>query len=160
MTNLLSDHKWGGSGIEEETFQFIMNHYNPKETTILEIGAGYCSTKAFSTYYKLYSLENDINYCNLFNSHYIHAPLINGWYDIEKVKLIPHDYQLIFLDGPVGEGNRSGFLSNIELFNNKADIIVHDTYRPAEHQLAIEIADKLNKKIDFHHNIDFIAHIY
>jgi hypothetical protein len=48
---------------------------------------------------------------------------------------------------------------NIDLFNKDAEIIVHDTYRKSEYDLAVQIAEKLNKKITFHHNIDFFAHI-
>jgi len=154
----LDSHKWGGSGIERETFEFIMNIL-PQEATIVEIGAGYCSTKIFSEFYKLYSIENNKSFINLFNSNYIYAPIINGWYDRQIVKeSLPSRYDLIFVDGPLGEGNRGGFLDNIDLFQN-VPIMVHDTYRKAEHNLAEMIGHKLNKKVTFHHNVDFFAYI-
>jgi len=158
---ILDNHKWGGSGIEKELFEFILDEFE-EGTTIVEIGAGLCSTKMFSMFFDSYSIEDNIKYVGTYgNAKYIHAPLKDGWYDVEAVKNgLPEKYDLIFLDGPLGSGNRRGFLKNIKLFNPDAKIIVHDTYREPEADLAKEIAEELGKEIQFFKNSDFWAYIY
>jgi hypothetical protein len=154
MYKELDEHKWGGSGIEKTLFEFILNLV-PKKSTIIEIGAGYCSTKALSLYYNLFSIENNLQYINLFeNVNYIHAPLINDWYDTNIVKSkMPENYSLVFVDGPTGEGNRHGILNNLEIFKKDCMYIFHDTYRTPELKLAIDVSLKLNKSI-FIYNAD------
>lgn len=149
--------KWGGSGIEKSLFLFIEKNF-PKNSTCIEFGSGYCSTMAFSTIFNLYSIDDNKEYQNKFlNVNYIHAPIKNGWYDIEILKTkMPQEYSLIFVDGPAGSGNRNGILDNLSLFNN-VPFIVHDTYREEEKNLAINIANKLNKKCFFYYYDDYWA---
>lgn len=138
VKQILDMHKWGGSGIEREVFEFIYERF-PLGSRILEIGAGHCSTKIFSQFYHLTSIEDNRDYINWYESTYIHAPLVNGWYDIEILKeFLPKGYDLIFLDAPSGEGNRGGFLDNIDLFLN-VPVVVHDTNREPERKLAVDI---------------------
>lgn len=143
----INNHKWGGSGIEKCVFEFILDKI-PQGSTIIELGSGYCSTKAFSTSYNLYSIEDNSSYINLFPGvHYIHAPVKNGWYDKDIVKnSIPENYSLVFVDGPMGEGNRSGLLNNLDIFKD-CIFIFHDTYREPERKLAEDVAKKLNKTV-------------
>jgi len=160
MKEELIDHKWGGSGIEKELFSFILDKF-PKGSTIIELGSGYCSTKAFSLYYDTYSIDENDDYINIFNYvKYLHAPKKDGWYDRNKVKdFLPKKYSLVFVDGPSGEGNRDGLINNLDLFESDASFIFHDTYRKAERDLAIEISRILNREIKFYDNTDFWGYI-
>lgn len=146
----LNNHKWGGSGIERCVFEYILDKIKIG-STVIELGAGYCSTKAFSEFYNLYSIEENENYINLIdNVNYIFAKIKNNWYDREIVSNnIPKNHQLVFVDGPSGEGNRSGLLDNLDLFNQETIYIFHDTYRGPEKKLAESVAKKLNKNITF-----------
>jgi len=160
MKNELIEHKWGGSGIEKKLFEFIIGEFK-EGSTIIELGSGYCSTKAFSLYYKTYSIDENSDYINLFKGvNYLHAPKINGWYDRELVKnFLPKKYSLVFIDGPSGEGNRNGLIQNIDIFNKEASFIFHDTYRESEKNLSVEIARILNRDIKFYETDDFWAYI-
>lgn len=160
MKEELNDHRWGGSGIEKVLFEFILKEFK-ESSTVIELGAGYCSTKAFSLYYNLYSIDENRNYTNIYpNVNYLHAPLNNSWYDKELVKnFIPKDYSLVFVDGPSGSGNRNGLIENINIFNVNASFIFHDTYREPEKNLAIEIAKILNKEIEFYSDGDYWGYI-
>lgn len=147
----LDTHKWGGSGIERSCFEFILKNIEIG-SGIVEIGSGYCSTKAFSKFYKLTSIDDNIEYINLYDGvSYIHAPITNGWYDVKIVEQnLPDDYKMVFVDGPLGSGNRGGLLNNLDIFKKDTIFIFHDTYRDHEIKLANDVASKLNKKITFH----------
>ena len=105
--------EWGGSGIERYTFEVICSLVAPG-SHILELGSGKISTAAFSTQLKVTSIDDNENYIGLFpDVNYIHAPLVDGWYDVQILKQkIPGDYDIIFVDAPCGSGNRMGFLHN------------------------------------------------
>lgn len=126
-----------------EFINYIKNNYNKKDI-LLEIGAGYNSTKEFSKYFsKMYSIENNPRFCNLYNSNYILIPLdSDGWYERSQFKkTIPNDYNLILLDGPLGGFNppfkkndkyiyRYGFVkNNWDSIKKDVDIIIDDTDR-------------------------------
>ncbi len=160
MKNDLENHIWGGSGIEKCLFDFILKEFK-EGSTIIELGAGYCSTKAFSNYYNTYSIDENIQYINLFpNVNYLHAPKKNDWYDRDLVKnFIPSEYSLVFVDGPSGEGNRNGLIKNIDLFKSNVSFIFHDTYRESEKNLAITIANNLNREVEFYTEGDYWGYI-
>ena len=79
----------------------------------------------------IYSIDENKSYVNIYeNVNYLHADVIDGWYDKNKViNFLPKKYDLVFVDGPLGEGNRSGILGNLEIFNDETIFIFHDTYR-------------------------------
>lgn len=144
----LDNHNWGGSGLELCLFEFIIDKVKIG-STICELGSGKVSTPAFSKCYKLYSIENDINYVGLYaNVNYIHAPIIGGWYDSKIIKdKLPEKLDMVFVDGPLGEGNRNGILNNYDLFKNCPLFIFHDVHRIPEMELAQKFAHDFNKKI-------------
>lgn len=151
---------WGGSGIEKVTFDYITNSVK-HGSTMVELGAGVVSTREFSKIFNLYSVEQDIKYCGIYqNVKYIHAPLVNGWYNIEILnKELPLQISCIFVDGPAGSGNRNGLFENIKLFNltDDAIIIFHDTYRAEELMLAEKISNKLGMKMKLFSEGDYFA---
>jgi hypothetical protein len=160
MKKELANHKWGGSGIEIELFQFIIDEFK-EGSTIVELGSGYCSTKAFSLYFNTYSIDENPDYLHIFNYvNYLHAPKRDGWYDRELVKeFLPEKYSLVFVDGPLGEGNRNGLISNIDIFDKDSSFIFHDTFRDPEKKLALEVARILNRDVIFYEKNDFWGYI-
>lgn len=141
---------FGGSGIMEETFKFICELLPPGKT-VLEFGSGDVSTAYLSKRYKLFSVEDKAEWIGKHNSTYIHAPLVKGWYDLSKVLAgLPATYDLILVDGPTGEGNRGGFLENVDSFYHECPIIFDDTNRAAEKQLALMTALRLRREVKFY----------
>jgi len=153
MVNI-NDIRWGGSGIEKIVFDYICDLL-PEGKHILELGSGYVSTFAFSTRYKVTSIEENEDYINTIeNVKYIHAPIDeSGWFDAQKVyDGLPMTYDLIFIDAPCGGGKRSGFLDNLALFDLTVPMIFHDTYRDTERLLCENVAKALRKKPIFFDN--------
>lgn len=150
--------EWGGSGIEKVVFDFILKHIAINDT-VVELGAGLVSTAAFSLHFDTHSVEHDDAYIGLFPSvKYIHAPVVDGWYDAEVLStLLPRkkDQRLIFIDGVC----RDGILKHMHLFNPDALYVIHDTYRSKEQQLAQDLAKRLNRKCSFHTDGDYWASI-
>lgn len=147
---MVNKEEFGGSGITYELFNWITANI-PQGKTILELGAGFVSTKFLSERYKLYSVEDKQQFLNKYNSTYIHAPLdiAANWYSYSAIKNgLPAEYDCILVDGPTGEGNRYGFCTNVDLFRKDVPIIVDDTWRNAEKILLIDVANKLNRKYE------------
>lgn len=132
----------GGFSIDKECFDMIRQIL--PGGTILELGSGE-GTGALSEHYKMYSIEHNEKYLNKYNSLYIYAPIVNGWYKIER---LPSDYDMILVDGPpstIAPDVRMGFLYNIDLFNYNVPIIFDDVHRQAERRLALLVADKVGR---------------
>lgn len=137
---------FGGSGITEPLFQWIRAHL-PDGKHILELGSGPVSTQYLSEHYRLTSVEDNPEYVGKFNSTYIHAPIVSGWYSLGALRdKLPHDYDLILVDGPTGSEPRRGFLNNFFLFRYDVPIIFDDTWRQAEREMALEIAQKRSRQ--------------
>lgn len=149
--------KFAGSGITEELYNWIRAGF-PVGKTIVEFGAGEVSTQILCQFYDLYSIEHDLQWIGKYNSTYIHAKLVNGWYDPESIReSLPESYDLILIDGPPGEGNRNGILDNLDLIRTDVPIIVDDTAREGERQLAAKLAEKLGKQIQVYENFSVLV---
>lgn len=113
--------------------EYFLDNFSPDDI-ILEIGAGYQSTKFFSeNFNKMYSIESEKRYCDLFHKNYLHVPLsTDKWYDADVLEqVIPNDYTVIFLDGPAG-GYDAPFVRNDKLlyrsgfYKKSWDVFKHD----------------------------------
>lgn len=137
--------EWGGSGITEELYNLIIKNI-PQGSTIVELGAGDVSTPRLCEIYDLYSVEDNPSWINKYGAKYIYAPLVDGWYNRVALMLgLPTNYSLLIVDGPCGD-NRFGILHNLDLFRN-VPIIIDDTYRDSEKNLASRMAEALGKNI-------------
>ena len=147
----LDNHTWGGSGIEKCLFDFILNKIEPG-STICELGSGKVSTPALSRFYNLYSVENDPNYIDIYeNVNYIFSPIVDGWYNPQVLEEnLPKNLGMLFVDGPLGEGNRKGIIQNYNIFKECPIFIFHDTHRDTELDLAKDFAILLGKKISIY----------
>ena len=118
---------------------------------LLELGSGR-ATAIFAKHYKVFSVEENPEWLNKYNSTYIHAPIKNGWYDIDILKKeLPKNYDVILIDGPTSPENlgrqniRQEFLNNINLFNTEATIFVDDIHREAEASLLTSLSKELGR---------------
>lgn len=138
-------NQWSIWSLSKELFDYIRS--NLKEgKVILELGSGW-STGQLSNYYKMYSVEHDKKWLNLYNTKYIYAPIVNNWYDCEILKKeIPNEYDLLLVDGPPEAIGRSKFLDNLDLFKPDVLIIFDDVNREKEYALMVQVADRLNRQ--------------
>jgi len=133
--------KWS---IDKELFDYI-RQILPDGKTILELGSGWASGE-LSKHYTVYSIEHDFKWVDKYDTHYIYAPIVNGWYDVSILKKeLPATYDLILIDGPTGNIGRGKFNTYLELFDTKAIMIFDDVNRVAEYELLVAVSDKLNK---------------
>ena len=121
----------------------------PAGSKILEFGAGR-GTHERANQYEITAVEHN----KAFESHDFHcllAPIVlneissqnneQGWYDIEALlHLKKEKFALIIIDGPPGEVGRSGILAHPWLLNLAPLVMVDDTHREAERQLAHSIS--------------------
>lgn len=153
--------KFGGSGIEMCVFKYIQTVI-AEGSSVLEFGGGAASTPSLGSKYLLYTVEQDEEWMIFPNlTTYIHSPILNGWYDSDIVKKnIPESVDLILIDGPKGEELRSGILKHDDILRRSKNIIVHDTWRELDRNLAITISKNLRMSIKFFEDEDSYAHIH
>jgi len=139
-----------GRGSIERPFYRKILELLPTGSTLLELGSGW-TTKRLAKHYKVISIEHDTKYLT---DNCIHAPLVNGWYDLAALQnLPPHD--AILIDGPPAFNvqmaySRMGFLVNLSLFNTSGILFFDDTERPGEFELAASVSRKLRRPVTFY----------
>lgn len=143
MKNSKNLNNWA---ISNEMFEWILNNLE-KGKTILEFGSG-TGTLELTKYWKVYSIEQHQKWVGLApDSHYIYAPIKDGWYDSEIVfNNIPDKYDLIIVDGPQGSQYRPGIDIHLNKLNTNIPILLDDTHRTADRNHAINMANTLGKK--------------
>lgn len=132
--------------ISEEMFYWIKQEI-PEGGTILEFGSG-TGTIELTKHYKVYSVEQNPKWVGLApDSNYIHAPLKGEWYDPDIVfSEIPKEYDLILVDGPMGQDLRSGIDKYWDKFNTNVPLLFDDTHRKKDRDHAIHVANLLKKE--------------
>ena len=111
-------------------------------STILELGSGESTGILFSAGFRMISVEQNYQYLSKHPSHYIHAPLVNDWYDPDPIRegLGGFTYQAIIIDGPAS-ADRRNMLDHLHLFDMDVTIFVDDIDRPKD----AELFEKLTK---------------
>jgi len=160
-------NNFGGWAIQESCFNFIRKILKDG-STILELGSG-IGTYHLSKHYKMYSIENYIEWVDKYDSNYIFAPIKYyndewqapdlpgensdrqvGWYNPYFLEgKIPKKYDLILIDGPNGSFGRGGFLKHIDIFNTSVPIIFDDINRNDENLLMIKVSEKIGKPYEY-----------
>ena len=136
-------NNFGGSAIGPNLFNWIIENI-PHGLTILELGSG-TGTHELGKIYKVHCVEHDKNWVNKFsNLTYHYAPIKEGWYDKEWLQNLPKDYDLLIFDGPPGSIGRTKVLENLHMFNLNVPIIVDDTHRKVEKNMAEKLVNMLN----------------
>lgn len=137
-----------GWAISTELFNWMLENI-PKGSTILELGSGR-GTSELVKHYNVYSVEHDNRWLNLVPlSNYIHAPLVDGWYDVRILEQqLPKEYDVLLIDGPPAE-KRVGILKHLHLFRRDVLIIVDDSHRKTDFSIVQHLTkDSKNKTLD------------
>lgn len=134
--------------ISEEMYAWLEENL-PEGSTILEFGSG-TGTIELTKKYTVYSVEQSEKFVGLAPlSNYIHAPLVDHWYDADIVfKNIPKEYDLLLVDGPGGSEYRHNMARHWDKLNTNIPIIFDDTHRGYEIKFAKETAERFNKQIE------------
>lgn len=116
---------FGGKHLEKSVFDFICRTI-PYGGHILELGSGWV-TGQLAQYYTMHSIEENEKWLYVYDSHYIYAPLRNGWYDVNILRreLPKFTYSCVIIDGPFRKRHRYGLVQHIDLFDWSA-IFIHD----------------------------------
>jgi hypothetical protein len=130
----------------------------PIGKTILEFGSG-AGTGKLAVFYKMISIEENIEYLNKYDSQYIHVPIVSVknkyhefmddevWFDekIFREKLASVDtYDAILIDGP--KGYRGGLYYNLDVLKLDNKWIIFDDVHDKFHYKLMELISKrLNK---------------
>lgn len=146
---------FGSWSIERECFELI-REILPDGSTILELGSGWV-TGELAKHYNVVSIEHDAAHVGKYPSRYIHAPMKLGWYDPQAIReggLQGVKYDMILIDGPpaivIGNAySRLGLLANLDLFDLNVPIVLDDTERRPEKELAKMLATVLNRPPKF-----------
>jgi len=129
-------------------FEWIKQNI-PSGSRILEFGAGK-GTLERAQHYDVTAVEHNEAYTSR-DLNYLLTPIIwneissqnneQGWYDVKALlHLKKEEFALIIIDGPPGEVGRSGILAHPWLLNLAPLVMVDDTHRDAERQLAQSIS--------------------
>lgn len=140
----------GGWSISEDLFEYI-RRVLPDESTILELGSGWGTSKLVE-YYTVYSVEDDPQYWDKYHDNYLHVPLKTHkevknqvgdvWYDakILERELKGLSYDLLLIDGPIKF--RAGFVKYFDLFDPDVIMIFDDVNRKKDNTVMNSIAAK------------------
>lgn len=143
-----------GWAIPREAFEWIYENL-PHGSTILELGSGN-GTKELVKYYNVISVEQDQKWVGVVpESKYIYAPLKEYvyanphsccWYDSGCLSELPIDYDLLIIDGPVGN-NRGNFVHFSKFFKTNVPYVIDDTNRDGDKRMALQMAEELGKEV-------------
>ena len=139
----INNSNLGNFAIGENLFNWIIKNI-PHDTTILELGSG-TGTHELGKIYNTHCIENNKEWVNKFsNLTYHFSPIKEGWYDRTWLENLPTNYSLLIFDGPRGDIGRTKVLENLDLFNLEVPIIIDDTHREVEKNIAEQLISKLN----------------
>lgn len=143
----INNKNLGGWAIGNNLFQYMYETYANKNKIILELGSG-TGSEELSKIFTVYSIEHDKNWMDRYNTNYIYAPLIDGWYDPQIVEAAISNikYDLLLIDGPP-QHNRQNIKNFMHLFDPTIPWIFDDSERSPIRELADTHKEKYDTEI-------------
>lgn len=145
----INESNLNGGALGVEAVEWILANIK-HGSTILELGSG-TGTIELCKFYNVISVEHDKEWIGISDAKYIHAPLkLHGnkgyWYDKKQLKSLPKDYNLLIIDGPIG-ANRVNFLDFTNLFRSDVPVLIDDTHREIDREMAVNLSLQWNKNV-------------
>lgn len=132
-----------------DAFEFLGSRLSP-ESTIVELGSGEGTRRLVDCYARVFSVEHDEKYVGKYDSNYIHAPIVDGWYDRTAIAYgLPSRMDCLIIDGPTGAIGRQGVLRHLDLFG-PVPMLVDDVHRGAEREIIMAIAAQRQQRFAVH----------
>jgi hypothetical protein len=123
---------------------------------VVELGSGHGSQRlaaALPDGCRLVSVEHDDRFVGLVPGlSYVHAPIVDGWYDATRLAAsLPPAAEIaaVVIDGPPKAIGRAGVLLHLERLG-AGPIVVDDAHRPADLEVAREIARRRGVELTVH----------
>lgn len=139
---------FGGWAISKQLFDWILEVL-PKKSTILELGSG-SGTEQLAKHFRMVSVEHDPDFVGIYDSTYIFAPIVNGWYDAaiigKALSRLSIRYDLLLVDGPPNQIGRAGILRHLGLFDLTKPIVLDDVHRAPERRLLEVLAKRAGRR--------------
>jgi hypothetical protein len=141
--------------LPSEAFAFLEHRLPKPRATIVELGSGE-GTEVLRRMGYVVSIEHDERWLRPAEQrgHVIHAPIVDGWYDPAAIaERLPPEFDCLVVDGPTGDIGRMGLLKHLGLFNlatRDVPLLVDDVHRPAERELALELARSRGRPLSVH----------
>ena len=119
-------------------------------STVLEFGSGKGTENLVKLGYNVFSVEEHEHFCGLYHEQYIHAPIVDGWYDhlflLPALKQIKYD--AIIIDGPAN-GDRRNIMKILDKLDTTVPIFIDDMNRKEDRELFGLISGKDRKTFDY-----------
>lgn len=137
--------RFGAWSIDQAVFGWILSNLRVG-SHILELGSGW-ATGELARYYKMISVEEHDTWIGKYDSTYIHAHSLNGWYDRESLERnLPNvRYDLLLVDGPHSR-YRTQLMKNLDLFDWSKMVVVDDCQESEFMKMAKEISENYCKR--------------
>jgi len=149
--NAINYKNLGDASIETGLVRWMVRNIDAN-SKIVELGSG-SGSKELLKGFEVLSVEHNEKYLKS-NKNSIHAPIVDGWYDVSKLKDLKKGVKAYLIDGPPARiSDRRKLLDNINLFNKKAVFIMDDVNREDEMQMAKDIESVLGRKMTIHTGI-------
>jgi len=124
----------------------------PHGSKLLELGSG-AGTAKLAEVFEMTSIEHQIEWLDKYNTKYIYAPIVEGWYKEQDIKeQLSSGYAGILVDGPNGSEPRALFLDHMDLFDLSVWIFFDDIHREPERNAFIRMADILGRAYGQYHD--------
>ena len=134
--------------LNKKALAFIIKVLAKKYKTVLELGSG-TSTTILTSFFDVTSIEENEEWVGKYESNYIHAPIKDGWYDLDvlsKSGIKEKKYDILIIDGPAN-GERLKFLDNLNLFNLEKSVIIIDDIERNEEKILLEKIKEVKNKV-------------
>ena len=133
---------FGSMEFSTEFFESFKNHV-PHGSSILEFGSGSSTKKLVDAGYRVFSIEENLEFVDKYGSEYLYAPIVDDWYDVSAVRKFLSDkkYSAVIIDGPA-YGDRFKILEHLGEIDISGWVFVDDIDRSNDRK----IFDKLKSQ--------------